>query len=140
MSAQAELAVAGGWDQWPALMASVLVQPASRTGAAKQRDLVVQLTMLDTGPLPGQFTAAVHRDGAEVVGLSRQGEAMVEAVRSWLDEALRRGALRPGDHLAADEVDLLHTRTHGDRRARVDLEGPLDALGSLAHSLAVNRP
>ncbi len=139
VSAQDELAVAGTWEHWPALVASVLVQPAQRPGIPKQRDLVVQLTTLDTGPLPGQFTAAVHGDGAEVVELSRPGALMAEDLRSWLDDALVSGTLQPGDHMAADEVDLLHTRTLGDGRARIDIEGPLHALASLARLLQADR-
>jgi len=131
--------VAGTWEQWPALVASVLVQPTQRPGSPKQRDLVVQLTTLDTGPLPGQFTAAVHGDGAEVVGLNRPGALTAEALRSWLDDALVAGTLQPGDHMAADEVDLLHTRSLGDGRARIDLESPLHALASLARLLKADR-
>ncbi len=140
VSAQDELAVAGTWEQWPALVASVLVQPAQRRpGSPRQRDLVVQLTTLDTGPLPGQFTAAVHGDRAEVVELSRTGALMAEALRSWLDDAPLPGTLQPGDHMAADEVDLLHARTLGDGRARIDIEGPLHALASLARLLQADR-
>ncbi len=136
VSAQAELAVSGTWEQWPALIASVLVQPPQRRGSGKQRDLVVQLTMLDTGPLHSQFTAELHRDGAEVVVLGRPAELVAAPLTSWLDTALVHGSLQAGDHLAADEVVLLHTRTLGDSRARVDLEGPLRALDALARFLS----
>jgi len=130
-SAQAELALGGEWEKLPALLALVLVRHTERPSRA-HRDTVVQLTTLDTGPFAVQFSAVVGRRGPQVALLSGR-----EADAGLLDPILRRAAasenLRVGDHLAADGVELLHTRTL--TRADVDLEGPLRFLTSLAIAL-----
>jgi hypothetical protein len=71
-----------------------------------------------------------------VVELSRPVESIHGAMHSWLDQALLASELRPEDHVAADEVDLLHTRTLRDGRGRIEVERPLRALASLARTLS----
>jgi hypothetical protein len=130
-SAQAELALTGEWDGWSAVVASVLVRPQALPGAREPMDVVVQLTTLDTGPFSPQFSAIVGRRGNDIALLSRS-PLDSSGLASVLEAARADGGLWPGDHLAADEVELLHTRS----KTSTDIAAPLRLLSSLATSLA----
>jgi hypothetical protein len=92
----------------------------------------VQLTTLDAGGLPTQFSAVVQRRSFDVALLSARGTDAGQVNRS-LQVAAGSVGLQAGDHLAATGVRLLHTRTlHG---TELDLEGPLRFLSSLAVTL-----
>lgn len=132
-SAQAELAVSGPWEEWSAIVASVLVRPDARSGPRAPLDTVVQLTILDTGPFSPQFTATLESATVDVALLSGRDEQLLRLERV-LQDAAGGSDLWPGDHLAADEVELLHTRTltTGDP----DLAGPLRLLSTVARALA----
>ena len=132
-SAQAELALVGPWDGWSALVASVLVRPDARPGARAPSDLVVQLTILDTGPLSPQFTATVGGSGPEVALLTGRDEHLL-SLQQVLEGAVRGEDLWPGDHLAADEVEVLHARTLTP--AEPDLVGPLRLLSAVGKALS----
>ena len=130
LSAQAELALSGEWEGRPAVLASALVAPPRSSGRTA-RDVVVQLTILDTGPPTPQYTSTARRDGADVVALTRGPEPAAE-IESLLRMAADRGDLLPGDQVAAGEVELMHTRVLQGRRPSIDLHGPLRVLASLA--------
>jgi hypothetical protein len=133
-SAQAELALTGQWDGWSAVVASVLVRPPARSDGRPHVDTIVQLTTLDTGPFSPQFSAAVGQRGTDVALLSSGSSSQSAPLERVLEQARAGGDLWPGDHLAADEVELLHTRAL--TTAPSDLAGPLRLLSSLACKLA----
>jgi hypothetical protein len=135
-SAQAELALAGRWEGWDGLIASVLVLPRVEARAPRHAsaDLVVQFTVLDTGPDARQFIASWTLAGPSIVPTNG---AAAESLPSLQTVLWRAGsdALRPGDRMAATEMELVHARTILPRQRVVDLEGPLHALGLMASEL-----
>lgn len=134
ISAQSELAVTGPWRRWSGLAASVLVRSG---GSGRRRgctDGVVQLTTLDTGPLALQFTATWTAGLPDVVPLGKAEPQALLRVQQQLTVAARSGSLRPGDHVASIELELVHTRML-TQRGRVDLPGPLALLADLATHL-----
>ena len=135
-SAQAELALEGNWGRWQAVVASVLVRSGVPTGDRRHHDLVVQLTLLDTGPLRLQFTAANLPGGVEVGALAQDSERDRKGLQQAFDAAARTGTLRLDDRLAANDIQLLHTRRLLDDEKHVDIEGPLKALTRIAEALA----
>lgn len=131
-SAQAELALIGQWDGWSAVIASVLVRPTHGSGTRTSADVTVQLTTLDTGPILPQFTAGLTPGGPDIALLS--GDAVApEPLDRILRTAQALGHLWLGDQVAADEVELLHTRMVN--AAKVDFLGPLRLLSALAREL-----
>lgn len=133
-SAQAELALTGEWKGWRAVVASVLVRTGMPTNDRRHHDTVVQLTTLDIGAMAVQFTARHHGAGFEVALLTRIVGDEAAAVITLLSSTSGRYALRPGDRVAANEVQIVHTRQLHDRDQRVDIEGPLDFLAGVASS------
>jgi hypothetical protein len=128
-SAQAELALVGPWDGWSALVASVLVRPDARPGARAPSDLVVQLTILDTGPLSPQFTATVGGSGPEVALLTGRDEHL-HRLQQALTGAVGGPDLWPGDPWPRTRSSCC---TGGrSRRQSPDLAGPLRLLSALA--------
>ncbi len=134
VSAQAELALTGDWDGWSAVVASVLVRSGESIQDRRHHDVVVQLTALDTGPLSVQFTAAYLIGGLELAMLNRADDDGAADVERLLEISAGRGALVPGDRVAANEVQLLHTRRLDDRDRHVDIAGPLILLADLARA------
>lgn len=136
-SAQAELAFTGQWAQWSGLVASVLVQLGDRRGPRPQADLVVQLTVLDTGPLPWQFAAGSGSGVAELAELTGASPDDLQSVRAFLEAAGDRGDFRSDDRLAAGELSLVHARPLAGAARGVDVEQPLRLLSDLAAALTV---
>lgn len=139
-SAQAELALRGFWGEWSALVISALVQPGDAHPGRHRRDSVVQLTMLETGPVPLQFTATWSRTGPQLVTMLKSADATACNIEERLCEAAARGDLLPGDHVAADEVELLHARLLRPEQHNVDVQGPLNILGQFANGLDKSCP
>ena len=134
VSAQAELALTGDWDGWAAVVASVLVRSGGPTPDRRHHDLVVQLTTLDIGPLPWQFTATQHDFDRELVVLTPSERHSAEDVTRVLRSVDGSGLLKVGDHLAANGVQLLHTRVLHDHGKHIDVAGPLDMLAVIARA------
>jgi hypothetical protein len=134
-SAQADLALTGKWDHWPAIVASVLVRPAA-TGAVRRRvsDTVVQLTLLNTGPLGTRFVASRRSDRTDVALLRADVSNEGQRVTATLDGYAAAGSLQPGDHLGTHELGLVHARTLRPGKA-IALEAPLQLLADFTASL-----
>lgn len=127
-SAQAELALTGTWAGCPAVVGSVLVQP-HRTTTRRPHDLVVQFTLLDTGPTGTEFQASCT--GGSAPQETVVGRGLTAALLQSLQESSARAWLRPGDEVASAQVSLAHARVL--RGAAVpDLEPPLQVLAELA--------
>lgn len=132
-SAQAEIALQGQWHRWPAVVASVMVRSSSARLA--DRLAVVQLTVLDTGPLHVQFTARGGDGGVEVALLSREPRDQERCTADVLDAYVGPTGVRPGDHVGTHELGLVHARVVRPGR-RIAVEEPLPVLGALAAALA----
>lgn len=135
-SAQIELALAGQWAHRPAVVASVLVQAGSAWFGRRHPDAVVQLTVLDAAEIDLQFTAVFDRRGPQVAMLAKAAPHDAGRLEAVLSTVGAHGDLCPGDHVAADGREFVHSRSLRAGRDAVDIEGPLRALGDLAAALA----
>jgi hypothetical protein len=138
-SAQAELALTGRWHDCDALVASVLVLPGDAPTAARAStpsDVIVQLTMLDTGPDTRQFTATWTPSGPLVAPITPEAEAARPHLEDFLRHSAACGSLLVGDQLAATEVEILHARILDPLQHEVEVLAPLTVLAGLADSLA----
>ncbi len=133
-SAQAELAIVGRWGAWPAVVASVLVRAGTHLHGRHQ-ETVLQLTSLQTGRLPWSFQPVWHDTGPQVAPVTGGGQFDVDQVQRLLITSVGAGDLRPGDHVAALDGDVLHLRTLNLSRSSLDIEGPLRSLAVLATKL-----
>ncbi len=136
-SAQAELALTGDWDGSTAIVALVLVRSGAVPRERRQHDLVVQLTTLETGPVGMQFAAVFDGRGFDVVFLARASADDERRIRQVLEAVPGRERLERWDHVAVDEVELVHARRLPDRRQQVDVAGPLIVLSGLATSIGL---
>ena len=134
-SAQAELAFSGSWGRWPAQIASVVVRHQGGRESRRRQETAVQLTILETGPLGLQFTAASRATGLDVESLMRVDQAQGRVVGGLLALASERPDLRPGDHLAADELGLVHTRPFSAGRPTWSILEPLPLLSSVVEAM-----
>ncbi|MBA2729370.1 MAG: hypothetical protein H0U48_01275 [Euzebyaceae bacterium] len=136
LSARAELAVGGEWSGWPAQVALIAARPPSprvRLGLPAPRATFL-LAVIDGGPMSCQFAAEAVRGGIDVVMLSRG--SLPEAARRRLHAAVGSGALRPGDHVAVGEVQMLTARRLRHAGGSLDPARQLDLLVDLIEDLA----
>lgn len=138
-SAQAELTVTGEWQGRPALVASVLVQPASVSPARRQgrsRDVIVLLVAMQVGRNDQQLIASRSARTIDVMGIAGSVDALLRPLRVLLGAAARSGVFREGDTLKLDEVDVLLAHPTRAREAPLDLVSRLDLLADVARLLA----
>lgn len=134
VSAQAELAIVGRWGAWPTVVASVLVRAGTPLHDRRQ-DTVVQLTSFETGRLTWSFQAVWQGFGPQVAPMAGGEQFDVDQVQQVLITSAGAGGLRPGDHVAALDGEVLHLRTLNLSRTSLDIEGPLRSLAVLATEL-----
>jgi hypothetical protein len=138
-SAQAELTVTGEWQGRTALVASVLVQPASVSLARRQgrsRDVIVLLVVMHVGRNDRQLIASRSAGATDVVSIAGSVDTLLRPLRVLLDAAAWSGAFREGDTLKLDEGDVLLAHPIGAREAPSDLVSRLDLLADVTVLLA----
>lgn len=139
LSAQAEFAVAGAWQGWTALVASILVQPASvpmtRTGS-RPRDVVVLLTALHVGRNDRQLIATRTAQTIDVMSCSDSAATLQQPLRALLGRAVRSGKFLEGDTLKLGEADVAVVHRLSARREVLDVVSRLELLVGVARLLA----
>jgi hypothetical protein len=134
-SAQAELTVTGDWQGRTALVASVLVQPASVAPARRQgrpRDVIVLLVVMHVGRNDRQLIASRSTGAIDVMGSAGSVDALLQPLRMLLDAAAGSGAFREGDTLKLHEGDVLLAHPIRPREAPLDLASRLALLTDVA--------
>jgi hypothetical protein len=138
-SAQAELTVTGEWQGRTALVASVLVQPASVSLARRQgrsRDVIVLLVVMHVDRNDLQLIASRSAGAIDVVGIAGSADTLLRPLRVLLGAAAWSSAFREGDTLKLDEGDVLLAHPIRGREAPLDLVSRLNLLAHVTGLLA----
>jgi hypothetical protein len=138
-SAQAELTVIGEWQGRTALVASVLVQPASVAPARRQgrpRDVIVLLVVMHVGRNDRQLIASRSAGAIDVVSIAGSVDTLLRPLRVLLGAAAWSGAFPEGDTLKLQEGDVLLAHPIRPREAPLDLISRLDLLADVTGLLA----
>jgi hypothetical protein len=137
-SVQPELTVTGQWQGRTALVASILVQPASVAPPRREgrpRDLVVLLVRMHVARNERQIIISHSEGRIDVTSVSGNVDALLQPLQDLLGAAARSGAFRQEDMLCLAEGDIFLAHPTRAREAALDLVARLDLLANVARLL-----